>query len=204
MQEHLRRCYFSELFWESCTPHDHSSAVVQMVREGYTWILTPRFVFAETNTSRFSPRDRIGSTWWRDYRCWIIGRVSCLDRQPCCARLKQPLQRCGPQGRVGCFEDLFNRVITYPAAQFTFCDWFLFEPGSAVLARGEVLIYILASSRNGIINRQSNQQRDRDAAGNTIPVSGRVISEIYLGERPHHPGNSTLGDNHSVQLTTVT
>jgi len=136
MQEHLRRCYFSELFWESCTPHDHSSAVVQMVREGYTWILTPPVLYLRKPTQVVSPPEtesvaRSGGIT----DGWISERVSCLDRQPCCAS----------------FEDLFNRVITYPASQFTFCDWFLFEPGSAVLARGEVLIYILASSRNGIL-----------------------------------------------------
>jgi len=95
---------------------------------------------------------------------------------------------------------LFTRVIENPACHFTFCDWFLFEPQTSVLAPGELLVYILASSRNSIINRQSTQQIDPDAAGNTIPVNGRVISEIYLGERPHHPGNSTLGDNHYTQL----
>jgi len=55
MQEHLRRRYFFELFWESCTPHDHSSAVVQMVREGYTWILTPPVLYLRKPTQVVSP-----------------------------------------------------------------------------------------------------------------------------------------------------
>jgi hypothetical protein len=97
--------------------------------------------------------------------------------------------------------ELFNRVIADPACKFTHCDWFLFEPRSSVVAQGEVLLYILASSRYSIINKmQSGQQINPDFAGNTFDVRGSVISEIYLGAGPHNPGSSRLTDSDYTQL----
>ena len=137
------------------------------------------------------------SKHWRDYqmagtlgmyRIWIANlaasdsnnRWSAAARFDACNLLK----------------DLFNSVIADPACKFTFCSWFLFEPQSSVLANGELLIYILASSRNSIINSQpSHPKIDLDKGGNTFPVGGNVISEIYLGAGPRTPLGSILGDS---------
>lgn len=128
------------------------------------------------------------------YRVWVanLAALDSNNRWSAAARL----DACNH------LRDLFNRVINDRACQYTFCDWFLFEPGKSVVARGEVLIYILASFQNSIINRRNTtgQQINPDAAGNTLPVGGDVISEIYLGQRPHNPGNSTLGDGNYTQL----
>jgi hypothetical protein len=94
--------------------------------------------------------------------------------------------------------EIFKRVVAEKECPYTAVDWYLFETTSTVAAE-DLLLYILPSSRQSIIDRQGGQI-DPNRPGNTFATAKGVISEIYLGPGPLNPLDSTLGDANYTQL----